>query len=357
MDAGTLKLLILALISFFTVFFLLPRFFRIAVRSGFVDQPGGRKGHERRVPPIGGLLIFPVFMILAMAGGAGFKENWPLFCALVLILATGVLDDRLDIKASLKFAIQFIAALLIVLPGGALIISLGNFIGTGPLYLGWMAVPFTIVCVMLLINAINMIDGLDGLAGGLGLIALFWLAASSLQAGESKYLEEIALLMGALGGFLYSNMRTPLNKKAKVFLGDSGSMALGLVLSWYCINMSQIPNQSLAPVSVSWIVALPVIDAFALFIVRLSSGRHPFSADNLHFHHHFINAGYPVEKTTLLILLIGFIMGLAGVCGHLLELPDYYLAAGWVLLLVVHTVITINSGRFIDFLAKFSTIR
>jgi UDP-GlcNAc:undecaprenyl-phosphate GlcNAc-1-phosphate transferase len=353
MEPSLFSLFNLGVIAFLTVCVLLPGFCRIAVRNGFVDRPGGRKEHERKVPPIGGLVIFPVFIILAFVAGMDIREYWPLITALALLLITGAMDDKMDVKASVKFFIQFVAAFLIVVPGGTVIGTLGCFLWPQPLYTGFMGIPFTIFCVMLLINAINMMDGLDGLAGGKSFIILLWLAVAAGMSGNAgNQLLYIVLLMGTLGGFLYYNMRSPITKKAKVFLGDSGSMALGLVLAWFAIRLAQSPYHAVTPISVAWILALPVIDAFGLFVIRIASGRHPFSADRLHFHHHFINAGIPAGQSTLLILAIGYVFGLIGYGGFYIGVPEFYLTYAWIALLATHTFLTVRSKDFIAFLEK-----
>src|SRR5690606_15367016 len=97
--------------------------------------------------------------------------------------------------------------------------------------------------------------------------------------------------MGALAGFLVYNLRTPLRKQAAVFMGDAGSMALGLVVAWFAMSLAQEPHVVFAPISVAWILALPIIDICAQFNRRVREGRHPFSPDRGHFHHHFRHAG------------------------------------------------------------------
>ncbi len=351
MDVNLFFLANLAVIAFIAVLMLMPVMRRFAIDRGFVDLPGGRKDHEDGTPPIGGLVILPVFLLLSLFGGMDIAAQWPLFAGVLLLLLTGALDDCRDIRASLKFFIQFVAAILVVLPGGAVIETLGNFLGFGTVWMGLFAVPFTVFCVMLLINAINMIDGLDGLAGGKSFIILLWLGIASGTTGNGESLPFLAMLMGALAGFLFYNMRSPVNKRAKVFLGDSGSMALGLILAWYCIHMSQGEGAVLAPISVAWIVAIPVIDAFGLFVLRMAKGRHPFSADRRHFHHHFVHAGFPVGHSTFAILLIGYALGLIGYGGILIGIPEYVLTYLWILLLALHTCITVRSEKFIAFLA------
>lgn len=361
MELGIFKIVALVTVAFLAVSIMLPRFRRLAIKHGFVDKPGGRKDHENLVPPIGGLVIFPIFLILSLATDThGIKhylnEYWPLLSSLLLILITGAIDDRFDIRASIKFFIQFLAALIIVGLGDIKIESLGNLVGLGTLNFGWATIPFTVFCVMLLINAMNMIDGIDGLAGGKSLIALLWISIACGLSGKvpSHEIIVMVLLIGTIGGFLYSNMRSPVCNKAKIFLGDSGAMALGLALSWFCIKYSQEPYHIYYPITVAWILALPVIDNFALFTVRLSLHEHPFSADRRHLHHHFIDAGISPGRSTSILLATSCITGLIGYGGTRLDVPEYILTFSWVLLLAIHTYLKFHPEIFISFLSRFA---
>ncbi len=331
---------------------LIPRACHFALRSRFVDRPGGRKEHERFVPPIGGVGVFPVVIVLGLFSGLNPIDHWPLLTALVLLLGTGLVDDLREVNANLKFFIQALAAFLIVVPGGAQIETLGNLIGLGPLDLGWFAIPFTWFCMVLLINAFNMIDGLDGLAGGKALIVTFWLAMACLSGGFIEPLSLLFVLAGGLAGFLVYNMRHPWRRRASVFLGDSGSMALGLLLGWFCVGLAQAPDPVLLPMSVAWVVALPVIDAFGLFTGRILRKQHPFSADRRHFHHHFIAAGFSPGQATAFILGIGFIYGLIGYGCLLTGIPETIQFVLWACVLAGHTAVSFRPALFIQVLAK-----
>ena len=341
-------------LAFFVVLIAVPVARHAALRIGFVDEPGGRKTHKDAVPPIGGLVIVPVFMAQSLLTGVDMALYWPLFAALSLVLVMGAIDDHGHIQAWIKFMIQFVAAFLIVLPGGAQVFQLGNMFGLGMVDLGVMSVPFSVFCVVLLINAINLMDGLDGLAGGKSFVMLGWLMAACALAGEREAFLLIGILEAALLGFLFYNMRHPWRRRAIVFLGDSGSMALGLILAWYVITLSQEPVSALAPVSVAWIVALPVIDACGQFLRRMKEGRHPFDPDRGHFHHHLIAAGLPVGKATALILLIGLIFGAIGYGGVLIGIPEFVLMIGWLGLWAVHMALSLKPGPFVRRLSQLT---
>lgn len=344
--------LVLFFLSFAAVAVILPLLQWCAVFFGFVDRPGGRKKHDDVVPPIGGLIIFPVFMLFAAFCHPDWTVYGPYFLALLLLLVVGGLDDWKGVSARIKFAVQFIAALLVVIPGQAQIIMMGDLFGFGRFGLNFMAIPFSVIATVLLINAVNLMDGLDGLAGGKGFIVLFWVALACFVKGAIAPLTMIVLLMGALGGFLLYNMRHPLNEKASVFMGDSGSMALGLSLAWFCINTAKGDDPVIVPITVAWLLALPIYDTCGQFARRVSQGRHPFDADHGHFHHHFIYAGFPVGRATMLILGIVFLSGLIGVGGIAIGLPEAVLTYPWVALLLAHIYMSMRPHRFRRLVAK-----
>lgn len=326
---------------------LLPLLIGYARRTGFVDRPGGRKKHDDAVPPVGGLVVFPVFALGTALTGVPLASWCWYYAALALLLAVGAWDDRHTVRPVIKFAAQFIAAGLVVIPGGAAIVTMGNILGLGPLVFGWMSIPFSVVAVVLLINAVNLMDGLDGLAGGVGFMAALCLAAGALLGGAPGNALVCAVLMAALAGFLFYNMRSPVRSRAVVFMGDSGSLALGLTIGWLAITMSaQDAPPAIMPMSVAWILALPIFDICGQFARRVSQGRHPFDADHNHFHHHFINAGLPVGRATATILAIALGGGLIGIAGMAFGVPQMLLSWPWIALLLAHIYLSLRPHRF-----------
>lgn len=337
------------LISFIAVLVAIPLLSSLAKKIHFIDKPGGRKRHEHAIPPVGGIAIFPVFILMALISENKLSQPW-LFCALILVLVTGVFDDRFALPPWLKLTVHFIAAILLVVFGGLRIDELGDLFGSGMLWTGWMAIPFSIISIVIMINAINLIDGLDGLAGGLGLIITVWLAVCSFIAGNSAGELMTVVLAGALFGFLVYNLRHQYRKRASVFLGNSGSLALGLTLAWLSIDLSQGEGAVIRPISVAWLLALPIYDICGQFARRISLGRHPFDPDRHHFHHHFLYAGLSDAQATAVILGISFIMGLVGVGAIWLGLPEYYLIYIWILILLMHIYLSMRPLRYLELL-------
>ncbi len=342
----------LPLLSLVLTAALIPLARRLAIKGGYVDEPGGRKQHAEPVPPIGGIVIFCVFMAISMFVDPQVGDPRAFYAALMLILVTGIVDDARPVPSIVKFCIHFAVGYLVVVPGGVQIETLGNLLGFGELRLGWFSIPFSIACVVYIINAVNMMDGLDGLAGGKSLIVIGWLITACILHGFWEAVIGIGILAGALSAFLIYNMRHPFRDRANVFLGDAGSMALGLSIAWFSIGLSQGPGAVMAPVSVAWIIALPIIDAFGLLVMRIREGRNPFDPDRRHFHHHFLIAGYSVGQSTFLILSWSMVLGAIGFVGYVAGIPEPVLGWGWVALWLGHAVLVTKPQPFIGALSK-----
>jgi len=344
LDSKTL-FYIYPLIVFAAVVALVPVAKFLAHKAGFLDAPGGRKRHEDAVPPIGGLVIFPVFMIITALTSADPALIW-FYAALTVMVVIGALDDRYTVPARIRFPLQFVAAFLIVVPGGAQALNMGNLFGFGEFWLGIGAIPFSIIAAVLLINAVNLMDGLDGLSAGMGCHIILWMALCTFLGQDMAALLPLLIMAGALMGFLFYNMRAPWRKRASIFIGDAGSLALGLTLAWFAFTLSQKPHEVIAPVAVAWLLALPIFDTCGQFARRVSQGRHPFDADHHHFHHHFIYAGFTPGQATATILFIAFILAVIGVGGVYIGVPDYVLAYLWTALLLGHIYMSMRPTRY-----------
>ena len=263
---------------------------------------------------------------------------------MLLLLFIGAWDDRFHVQPRIKFGSQILAAVLVVYMGDTSLYSLGNLLGFGPIWLGPVADIFFVVAIVLLINALNLIDGLDGLAGGLGVVVLMFLLAAVYDF--SRFFLPLLVLAGALTGFLVFNFRHPWRDRANVFLGDAGSMALGLSLGWFCIQIAGTQDVSLKPISVAWFLALPIMDTCAQFARRVRQGRHPFDSDHNHFHHHFITAGFSPRMAVLSILILVCAGSVFGYVGVLAGLPEYVLGWSWIILLFGHIFMSLRPKRF-----------
>ena len=294
---------------------------KIAPRIGLVDVPTGRKNHVGRIPLVGSgvFLAVCVTSTLLQPSPRGILD---FLIGMALIVLLGIIDDIVDLRASIKFAAQCAVVALMVLPNDLLIRNAGAILADRPLLLLQWAAPVTIFAAVGMINAVNLIDGLDGLAGGVSFVALIWFAIAAAVLGLSAELALILVLAFGVLGFLTFNFRHPWRARAAVFLGDAGSMMLGLALAFVAITLTQRSSQSLPPIAALWICALPVIDTLSLMIRRLAAGESIVTNDNRHLHDLLVRAGLSVNHTVLVLIAVSAAMGGIGIAGWLLHLPD-----------------------------------
>jgi UDP-GlcNAc:undecaprenyl-phosphate/decaprenyl-phosphate GlcNAc-1-phosphate transferase len=316
---------------------LMPVSLPVARRLGLVDRPGGRKQHKGAVPVVGGLVIFVATAIafVLFDGIPDLRTATIGVCALLVVLV-GQLDDLRDIHWSWRIGAQALAALLMFYGAGVQATNLQDVFGFAGSNIGLLAVPFTVFVLVGVINALNMADGVDGLAGSLALVSLTFFACFALYAGDVESAARLLSLGGALVGFLLWNFRFPWQPRAAAFLGNGGSMLLGLAIAWTAVRLTQNPQHPVSPVLGPWTIALPLIDCVVLMFRRWRQGRSPFSADRTHMHHMLLDAGFGPVATVLVLVGLSIVLGLGaavavkmGVYRPLLVLAFLALLVGW----------------------------
>lgn len=332
------RLIFHALLAFAIAAFLSHFLRRPALRIGLVDVPGGRKQHAGEIPVVGGIAMFCGFTFSLLAVGQLGAVNLSLVCALALMVMVGALDDMRDLSARHKFIAQIVAALFMTSWAGNQVSQVGNLLGFGPLGLHNWAIPFTVLCVLGVINAVNMFDGLDGLAGSVCWGALVWLAVAAWMTGLDMPLLVAALLMSAVAGFLLLNLRLPWQAHARVFMGDAGSMMLGFALVWLAVDLTQGSARTLPPMVAVWIIALPLADMARVMLARLLRGQSPFVADRMHLHHLLIARGYSSNRVVVTMAALSIASGGIGIAGWKLGIPDYALFYAFIILLAAYCI-------------------
>ncbi|MCD6679547.1 MAG: undecaprenyl/decaprenyl-phosphate alpha-N-acetylglucosaminyl 1-phosphate transferase [Burkholderiaceae bacterium] len=264
------------------------------------------------------------------------------------LLFTGLFDDRFGIGARTKFLLQSAIAGLALAFDGSLLHTLGELLPEYELRLGFVgALAFTVFAVAGVINGMNMLDGLDGLAGSIALAAVGWFAFSAWWIGDLVAMSTQLSIAGAIAGFLLFNARLPGRTRARLFMGDAGSMVLGFLLAWIAIDLSQRPN-GLPPVVALWICAMPIVDTVAVMAKRKRKGRALMSAGRDHLHHLLVNSGLSVRATAAFEALLGALAGGAGVTMWLLAFDDWQIFAAFL----------VGSGAYVHvFLVGWKTHR
>jgi UDP-GlcNAc:undecaprenyl-phosphate GlcNAc-1-phosphate transferase len=214
--------------------------------------------------------------------------------------------------------------------------ELGNLFGFGPLQLYDWALPFSVVCAIGVINAINMVDGLDGTAGGISLVATLSLAYAALVQGLGNQATLLLVLAAGIAGFLLWNLRLPpLRDQARVFMGDSGSMMLGLALCWFSIDVTQGERRTLAPIVCMWILAVPLMDMGRVMFVRYRRKVSVFNADREHLHHLLLARGASPHVAALVMIAISAACGGGALAAWQLGVPDAVLTYAFIGVLLV----------------------
>lgn len=337
-DTGfTKNLLASASVAFLLTISLILALAPAAIKIRLVDTPSERKQHSGEIPLIGGLSMCLAFIITAIALISDAPHT--LFLSVIVLAITGLLDDLKELSATRKLFAQILAVVLMSYSAGVEVVGLGNLLGTGPIALGFWAIPFTIFGVVGVINATNMIDGLDGLAGGISLSASLWLMLVAYISGEYVHLSLLAVLAATIIGFLIFNLGHPWHKRALVFMGDTGSLFLGFVLAWFAVDLSQGNDTHLYPISAVWVLGLPLLDTVRLMLRRAVNGISPFTADRQHVHHILLAAG--VSQNVVVLVLVGgsALLGAIGIAGWYYEVPESILFWGYLALFAIYYMI------------------
>ena len=320
-------------IAFLTsVFFagiIIPQILLIAFRKKLFDVPDARKIHTSAVPRLGGIAfnlvtIFSVFFVFGIniLGSNGiFMEQISTdalqfcfgFCALMLIYIVGIADDLIGVRYKAKFVVQTLAALFIVVSG----LYINNFHGLFGLY---EVNPFfggfiTVIAIVFITNAINLIDGVDGLASGLCIVAFAYYGVMFFCLGMFVYSLIAFAVLGTVIQFYYYNVFGQAEKQKKIFMGDTGSLTLGIFLCFLSLKLNQVPD-SHSFVSNAFVMAfapliVPCFDVIRVYIHRLRKHRSPFLPDKNHIHHKIMRCGISQRVTMVSIILFAVFIALA----------------------------------------------
>ena len=294
-------------LAFLITFFAIPVIIQVAKDKKLFDEPDERKVHKNVIPTLGGLGIFAGFIIATLMGvpSAISSELQYFAAATTVIFFLGIKDDILILSASKKFIGQLIAAGIIIKFGGIQISNLHGFLGVYeiPHITGTIISLFTIIVIT---NSFNLIDGVDGLAGSLGLLTTIVFGTYFYYAGQLTYAVMAFALAGSIIGFLIYNF-----SPAKIFMGDTGSLLLGLVNSILVIKFINIAGNSAsnfpiesAPAIGFSILMIPLFDTLRVFGLRIMQRRSPFSPDRTHVHHFLLDLGLSHRMVTITCVLV-----------------------------------------------------
>lgn len=287
---------------------------RLAPALGLIDHPGGRKVHGRPIPLVGGLAVAISLFLTAWLMGIVPRASHFLL-ALSLVIAVGLWDDVSELSPRLKFAIQIAATAVMIWGAQIQLNSVGDLLGWRPIGLSILAVPLTVFAIVGVVNAVNMVDGMDGLSGSVTFFAFAWYAAVAAGSGLTVQFTTALIFCGAIAGFLVFNLRFPWQRRARVFLGDAGSLMLGFALGWYAIDLTQGAGRTFPPIAALWVVMLPLADCVSLMLRRVKAGKSPFVADSRHIHHYLQARGLTHGQVLATLSGLSALFGAVGYLG------------------------------------------
>ncbi|MHC5020781.1 MAG: glycosyltransferase family 4 protein [Planctomycetota bacterium] len=303
---------------------------RIAKRLGAVEQLDGRKIHRTPTPYLGGVAIYATLwmvvgggllaglLLTTLTGGVPWMPDslsrlshqlgpaelrlLAIFAGGTVIMVVGLADDLRDQPVWLRFSVQFLAAVAVVVAGVV------------PEHVAvprWIGAPVAVVWIVGMTNAFNFIDGMDGLCAGVGAIATAILAVYLNATGQPITALFLLALTGALLGFLRWNFYP-----ARIFLGNAGSMLIGYLLGVMTLEGAYLTLEdvSVLPAILPILVlGVPLYDAGSVIVIRLANGRSPFKADTNHLHHRLRRTGLTDKQVVLFVYLLAFALGINAV--------------------------------------------
>ena len=328
---------------------IIPRILVISLRKRLFDIPDFRKIHQHPISRLGGVTFFPVIMLvmctITLIGLhiKGFSDQFfsnhivdEMLCltaGLVLLYIIGVCDDLIGVRYGRKLLVQVLAASFLPFAGLYVVDFYGLFgVDVVSPFIG---IPLTVLLTVFVTNAINLIDGIDGLASGLCMIVLLIFGTAFALNGVWMYSLLAFVCLGVLIPFFLYNVFGNAEHGSKIFMGDTGSLTLGFILSLFSVKYILLLSTDSSAVSgtpIVWVFSLllvPCLDVCRVVLNRLQRKANPFKPDKTHIHHKFLMMGFSPRRSLVLIQLISlFFIGLTvfliyvGVLGYVVLLID-----------------------------------
>lgn len=303
---------------------IIPKILIISFRKRLFDVPDARKVHNRPIPRLGGVTFFPV-IVFTLTLVTAFRmmlheieyevfthkmacEFLFLVAGLTLLYIIGIGDDLVGVRYRKKFVVQIMSAAFFPIMG----LYINNFYGVFGIneIPAWIGMPLTVVLVVFITNAINLIDGIDGLASGLSMVALVIFGAIFMHYSLWNFAILAFICVGVIIPFFAYNVFGNADKGSKIFMGDTGSLTLGYILSFFVVKYCMyVPGEDMqaygAPVVVAFsLLLVPSLDVIRVVLKRIRNGKSPFLPDKTHIHHKFLDMGFTPRRAMVTIQLM-----------------------------------------------------
>ena len=309
------------LLCVFLAGIVIPQILLIAFRRKLFDVPDERKIHHVVVPRLGGIafkpvILFSIYLLVGINMLVGHPEISveiennirPLvfeLCAIMVLYLVGMADDLIGVKYRAKFTVQIMCGAMLI-AGGICIDNLHGILGLHEIP-GWFSWPLTVLVIVFIVNAVNLIDGIDGLASGLCSCACLFYGMIFFMLGQYIYAMLSFATLGVLVPFFYYNVFGNPNRGKKIFMGDTGSLTIGIILSFLSIRLTQMPSVAATydpnPIILAFSpLMIPCLDVVRVYIHRVQNKQNPFLPDKNHIHHKLLAVGIRQRLTMVIIV-------------------------------------------------------
>ncbi len=341
---------LILVVSFLVTYFSIPSIVSVARTKKLYDEPSRRKSHIQQIPTLGGVAIFAGITL-----STGLFIDYSILPSLQYILVAcmimffvGIKDDILVIAPIKKLICQIVAALIVIIPGNIRFTSLHGFLGFNQIPLA-ISLLLTVFVIIVIINSFNLIDGIDGLAASIGMLTTAFFGIWFYISGNIEYCLLCVAVFGTLLAFFRYNV---FGKKNKIFMGDTGSLILGLLMSVEVIifNEKNVDFTSAyaiygAPAVSFAVLIIPLYDTIRVFVIRMLRKRSPFAADKNHIHHCLLKLGHSHGRATCIIVF-------ANICFIALALILQKFGFGIIKQMFVILTIAIALSFYLEYLVR-----
>ena len=336
--------LIPSIIAFACTCWIHPYILKVAKVKNIVDNPDARKLQRVPVPLLGGLtVVFGILSGLMVVNLSSCHfDLFPVFASIIIILIVGLIDDMISLSPKVRFFVEIILVVYLIGTTGW---QLNGFHGLWGLEVipNYISIPLTVFACVGIINAINLIDGVDGYSSGYSIVSCIIFGVMFYELGNIHMVALAAVVAASLLPFFLHNV---FGKHSKMFIGDAGTLSLGIIFSTFVITILSAnqnievlqDNLGLIPFALA-VLCVPIFDTLRVMGARIVRGKSPFSPDKTHLHHLFIDLGYSHIGTTLSIIGI-----------NLFVVFCWFIAYKWGLSIDMQLYIVVTLGVFVTFI-------
>jgi UDP-GlcNAc:undecaprenyl-phosphate GlcNAc-1-phosphate transferase len=292
-----------------------------AARFGVPKSGGDYATRYLATPAVYGPAVFLVFVLVVLTTGGLPGNSWSLLAAMFIVVAMGVAADVREIDFNYRLFAQLVAALIVVSGTTVHVTGFGDLFGSGNIVLGKWSILATLLSAIGLMNAIRLTDTLDGLPGTLTIVSLLLLIGVAVSANEWRLAFEMAILCGSVMGIFLFNLN-PRGKKYSRRLGGAGCVLAGLLLYWYAAQLAGAPRSVVNPITMVWILAVPLLDMASQMFIRVLQRKSPLYADRQHWYLFLLDAGYSSAQVVAVISLASLALGLVGLQAGKIGAPE-----------------------------------